>query len=280
MRIVTILVFLFASPLFAGGAKENDTQDVERIVSLSPATTEILFAIGAGDEVVGRTDFCNYPQEVSKIASVGGFSEISMEAIVAQEPDLVIASVGMHDYLKQPLEDLGITVFMSNVVDFTTLYSEIAQIAKFTGDEDDAAELIKDMKDDIADISEDLKNVEPKSIYWEVWNAPYMSVGEASYINELIALAGGANIFADVAEGYPVVSEESIIAANPQYIGVPTDTMETAKTISGRAGWQDIEAVKNNNIIFITGDLVSRPGPRAALAVEELAEKLYPDVDF
>ena len=280
MRILTILVFLFASPLFAGGAKENDTQDIERIVSLSPAATEILFAIGAGDEVVGRTDFCNYPQEVSLVASVGGFSEISIEAIVAQKPDLVIASVGMHDHLKQPLEDLGIKVFMSNVVDFTTLYSEISQIAKFTGDEDDAAELIADMKDDIADISEDLKNVEPKSIYWEVWNAPYMSIGEASYINELIALAGGANIFADVKDGYPVVSEESIIAANPQYIGVPTDTMETAKTISGRAGWQDIEAVKNNNIIFITGDLVSRPGPRAALAVEELAEKLYPDVDF
>ena len=283
MRILALIIFLFASPLFGSGAKDNNTQEFERIVSLSPAATEILFAVGAGDEVVARTDFCNYPQEVSNIFSVGGFDgkAFSMETIVAQDPDLVIATTGMHDHLKKPLEDLGITVFMSNTTDFETLYNEIIQIAELTGNEKTAKKIVSDMKDEIKDVNKKVKDFEPKTIYWEVWNDPYMSIGSKSYINEIISLAGGENIFASIEEGYPTVSEESIIVANPEYIGLPAGEWSTpAENFYARAGWENISAVQNKQVIYVTEDLVSRPGPRAALAVKELAGKLYPDVEF
>ncbi len=282
MKILTLIIFLFASPLFAGGAKE-ETQDTERIVSLSPAATEILFAVGAGDKVVARTDFCNYPQEASTIFSVGGFDgkAFSMETIIAQDPDLVIATTGMHDYLEEPLEGLGITVFMSNPETFESLYSEIEAIAELTGNKKVGKEIVDNMKNDIKDVAKKVEDFEPKSIYWEVWNDPYMSIGSKSFINEIIELAGGINIFASINEGYPTVSEESIIVANPNYIGLPEGPWSTpAESFYARNGWETISAVQNKQVIYITEDLISRPGPRVALAVKELAGKLYPDVDF
>ncbi len=283
MKIISILLFLFCSPLFAGGSKEEQVQTPERIVSLSPAVTEILFAVGAGENVVARTDFCNYPQEVNNIFSVGGFDAkaFSMETIVAQDPDLVIASVGMHDHLKEPLEALGIDVFMSNPINFETLYNEITEIATVTGNERTGKAIVSTMKSDIESIAKKINGLESKAVYWETWNDPYMSVGAQSYINEIISLAGGKNIFANLDEAYPVVSEETIIASNPQYIGLPGGPWAIpAESIYARKGWQDIEAIKNKQVIFISEDLVSRPGPRAALAVKELAEKLFADVAF
>ncbi len=237
-----------------------------RIVSLSPASTEILFAIGAGNEVAARTDFCNYPEEVKNIPSIGGFDgkTFSLEAVLSYSPDLVYLNKTMHGHLIQSLTDLGITVFATDAQSLDDVYAEIIEAGKLTGHEKEAENLASSIKKRI----EKPGNTPAQEVYWEVWNAPYMSIGRNSFINGIIEASGGSTIFADLESAYPVVSEESIIARNPSVILLPSDSPETLDSIRSRPGWETISAVQNGKVYKINGDIISRPGPRIAEAVE------------
>lgn len=239
-----------------------------RIVSLSPASTEILFALGAGDRVAARTDFCNYPAETQKYPSVGGFDgkTFSLETVLSFSPDLVYLNKTMHGHLIQSLKDLGITVFAADAQSLSDIYTEILEAGRITGTEKEAEELVHSIKKRI----ETPSSLAPVSVYWEVWNAPYMSIGSASFINEIITASGAQNIFADIEASYPVVSEESIIARNPSVILLPSDSPEDLQTIKNRSGWNTIDAVQNGRVYKIDGDIISRPGPRIAEAVEAI----------
>ncbi len=278
--IILFLCFThFLSCTNADDVINGDTQ--KRVVSLSPSATEILFAIDSGHTVVARTDFCNYPEEALQIPSLGGFDgkSFSLESIMAKKPDFVYATKGMHDHLIKPLESYGITVFLSHATSLTDIYEEITMVANLMGKEERAALVVAQMKENIAIIHKAVEEKSSRSVYWEVWSSPYMSVGSTSYINDLIHQAGGKNIFLDVHQDYPVVSEESILRRNPQVILLPGDTTITKENVLNRIGWENIEAVKNGDIFFITPDIVSRPGPRADIAVHLIATTLFPD-DF
>ncbi|HPX27976.1 MAG TPA: cobalamin-binding protein [Treponemataceae bacterium] len=246
-------------------AQENTPS---RIVSLSPASTEILFALGAGDLVAARTDFCNYPAEAQNCPSVGGFDgkTFSLETVLAFAPDLVYLNTAMHGHLVQSLTELGIEIFASDAQSIPDIYTEILQVGVITGKEKNAEKLVESMKKRIDKPSP--ANI--ISVYWEVWNAPYMSIGNTSFINEIIQASGAQNIFNDLSASYPVVSEESIIARNPSVILLPSDSPETLDTIKNRSGWDSIDAVNNNRVYKIDGDIISRPGPRLAEAIEAI----------
>jgi len=239
-----------------------------RIVSLSPASTEILFALGAGNLVAARTDFCNYPAEAQNCPSVGGFDgkTFSLETVLSFAPDLVYLNKTMHGHLVQSLTDLGIKVFATDAQSIADIYTEILEVGAITGKKENAEKLVDSMKKRI----EKPSKASNMSVYWEVWNAPYMSIGNTSFINEVIQASGAQNIFNDISASYPVVSEESIIARNPSIILLPSDSPETLDTIQGRSGWDCIDAVKNNRVYKINGDIISRPGPRLAEAVEAI----------
>lgn len=239
-----------------------------RIVSLSPASTEILFAIGAGDQIVARTDFCNYPQDTQNIASIGGFDgkTFSLETILSFSPDLVYLNTTMHGHLVQSLGELGIAVFQTESSSLQDIYSEILEAGTITGHAKESEKIVKTMEKAIT-----YENTNtPVTVYWEVWNAPYMSVGNTSFIHDVIQTSGAQNIFSDIETGYPVVSEESIIARNPDVIFLPSDSPETIETIRKRTGWNSINAVKNGKIYKIDGDIISRPGPRVVDAIEKI----------
>ncbi|MFI3257431.1 MAG: cobalamin-binding protein [Spirochaetales bacterium] len=272
--------------LFAGGTKDytaNQTTSLpQRIVSLSPAATEIIFALGAGEKLVARTDFCNYPQEAQNIPSVGGFDgkSFSVESIIAQNPDFVYASKNMHDYLKTPLESYGIQIYLSDAQSFDAIFAEITDISHIIGKEENGIALITDMQNTLDIIKSKISIYEPKTLYWEIWNSPYMSIGASSYLQEVIEYAGAKNIFSDIEQAYPVVSEEAIIAGNPDIIIIPDDAPTSVEDIMARTGWHYIQAVQNADIYFFDADIISRPGPRLPLAVKLLAEKLFPDERF
>jgi len=283
VSIVVLASALLCMGAFARGKKEVENKALSRIVSLSPAGTETLFALGLGDLLVARTDFCNYPPEALSVNSLGGFDgkTFSLESVLAFNPDLVYLDVTMHGHLTDNLQNLGIQVFETNIASLDDIYKEIRELALLFDIKQRAEELITTIQRaytpmplaDMQTISLDTEN-EYAKVYWEVWNAPYMSVGSSSFINDVIREAGAINIFSDIAAAYPVVSEESIIARNPSLILLPADSPENWESLSKRTGWQSIDAIQNKKVIKIDGDLISRPGPRIGEAIRAVQEAL------
>lgn len=285
--LLLFFVELFVLSAFSKTEQENVLNKSgavpSRIVSLSPASTEILFAVGAQDQIVARTDLCNYPPEAKNIASVGGFDGklFSLESIIAFKPDFVYLTAVMHSHLIEPLKAYGIPIYISDAQSVDDILKEIQDIAEITGHKEQGQICVENIKNEFAQaekITENLNLDKKPSVYWEIWNSPYMSVGNRSFLNEIIQIAGLSNIFENLSQPYPSVSEESIIAKNPDIIVFPSDAMISAKDIKNRRSWKNIEAVKNNRIYSLDGDLMSRSGPRigkAALALAELAQKSF-----
>lgn len=275
-----------SAQVFAFGKRESvKSADAvpQRIVSLSPAATEILFAVGAQDQIVARTNLCNYPPEAEKIPAAGGFDGrlFSLENIVAFNPDFVYLTDGMHNHLIEPLTSYGIRVYVSKSNTLQDVLEEIQAIAEITGHKENGEKCVASIKAEFRQAQEEMKKLslaEKPSVYWEIWNAPYMSVGSASFLNEIIELAGLTNIFAELNQQYPVVSEESIIAKKPDMILFASDANLSKEDFLKRGTWKNIPAVKNGKIYCIDADLMTRPGPRvgkAVLALSALAKEAF-----
>ncbi len=256
----------------------------ERIVSLAPSITESLYAIGAGDLLVGRTDYDNYPEAVLELPSVGGFSadSISIETIISLEPDLVIGGSSLQGDVIASLNESGIpsvTFESGSVEEITNL---LLLLGEATENQEKAGATVAEMQariQAVTDIVETIPEDERATVYYEIWHEPLMSTSNKTFIGELINLAGGINIFGDLEESYPVISAESLLEANPTAIIGPSSHGDqlTEEAIASREGWQDIAAVKNKNIHILDEDIISRPGPRVVDALEALAQALYPD---
>ncbi len=264
--------------LIFGGCKKSEVKNAEklgqkkvynRIVSLAPTSTEILFAIGAGNQVVACSDLSDFPEEVKNLPKIGGFDgkTLSLEAIFAYEPDLVYLTNVMHNFLIPQLEANGIDYYISYGDSIEGVKNEILEIGKLTGHEAESQKVV-------AQIDQDLNFIKTKnilaSVYWEVWNAPYMSAGKKSFINDLMGAAGLKNIFDDIDDAYPIVSEESIVLRGPEVILIPKNSGLSVDAVKGRKGWEDIPAVKNGKIFIVDDDLLTRAGPRLGKSVKEL----------
>ncbi len=281
---VYFLLSFFLFPLLASAKKDVESITIipDRIVSLSPSATEILFAIDKGESIIARTDFCNYPEQALLLPSIGGFDgkAFSLESIIALEPDFVYATKGMHDHLKIPLEKYGIQVYLSEAQSLEGIYDEIQTIARGMNKEEEGLSLIDSIQKHVEHITNVVQHNQKKSVYWEVWHEPYMSAGSTSYIHDIIEKAGGQNIFGDIAQSYPVVNEESILIRNPDVILFPNDSSIEKAHIETRPSWDTINAVLTDSIFSIEADIISRPGPRSGLAVELIARKLFPNESF
>ena len=270
-----IILCVGANLTFAAGkkTKKATTKDI-RIVSLGPSATEVIFAIGAQDLLVARTDLCDYPPEAKNIPSVGGFAgnTLSLESIISYEPTLVYLFAEMHEGFVKPLQDLGIQVYRSNATSIEAVKNEVLDIGKLTGHEKQAQKVVKEMDEKISRTEKMYKakaeNGKLPTVYWEVWHSPMMSCGKNSFMGDIIAKAGGKNIFADEEQAYPMVSEEAVLLANPDFIFYSGD---------GMGGGKPSELLKAKGGIYYMGDDDSfvRSTPRCADAVEKLAAILW-----
>ena len=256
----------------------------ERIVSLAPSNTEILFALGAGDKVVGRDEFSDYPEEAKAIESVGGsMGEYSLEAIVALKPDLVLAAEINTPELVKSLEDLGITVYyLSNPKTLEGLYTNLEIVATLTGR--DATKLTDSLKARVAAVDEKIAPISARPVVFYEIDAtdpskPY-TAGVDTFINLLIARAGGINFTeaAGIADPYPQVGLEQLVVTQPDFI-ILGDAMwgTTPESVAARPGWDALTAVKDGRIFPFDDNLLSRPGPRLIDGLEALARLLHPD---
>lgn len=254
----------------------------QRLVSLSPSNTEIAFALGLGNSMVGVTDYCNYPEEALRISKVGGFANPNVEAVLALEPDLVFAG-NMHKEQVKKLEELNVPVLVLSSESIEDVFEAMDIMGKATGKSKEAGAVIADIRDRLKTIEAKVSSVpvqERVRVYFEVSSDPLMSAGADSLINEVISLAGGKNIFADVPERYPKISEEVLLERNPQFIIFPgghgSEGFDREK-IAARPLWKNITAVKENHLFEVPADMITRPGPRSIEAIEKLAAIFYPE---
>jgi iron complex transport system substrate-binding protein len=259
----------------------------ERIVSLSPSNTEILFALGLGPKVIGVTKFCDYPPEVLQrvkegdIAVIGGFVDPSIERIVALNPDLVLVATRLQEKVVNELEKMGLTVLALDPHNVGQILADIKLVGKACGKSEEAEKLANEMKQVIDFIFSKTKNVPNRPrVYYEVWYEPLYTIGPGTWQNELIEIAGGVNIFADAKQAYPIVSSEAVIQRDPEIIIVPVGYMGGVKKedFEKRPGWSAVSAVENDRIHEIDENLVIRPGPRIVRGLERLAGFIHPEI--
>jgi len=267
------------------GREVTITAPPQRIVSLLPSNTEILFALDLAGRVVGVTQYDLYPAEAQEKTVIGGMTieSISLETVLALEPDLVLA----HDDHQQPiidaLTDNGLTVFAVNSTGLADVYRAIDWVGQIADVQLQAEALNRQIRADIAAITAGIEQIPPDqrpTVFYEVWAEPLMTAGPTTFIGEIITLAGGRNIFADVTQDFPEISPEEVIARNPAVIlSSQFNTKNlTPEALANRPGWSEIDAVKNGNIHFLNDDLISRPGPRLALGLQEVVNALYPNL--
>lgn len=256
-----------------------------RIISLAPSNTEILFALGAGDRVVGVTTVCNYPLEAVKKEKVGGFaaSTISIERILALKPDFVLSTGSMHKTVIDALGRSGIAVYALEVNSMAELFSELEKLGRMLGNSENAKLLVRSMGERIGRVKDTVDSVPLEKrprVFWEMYDDPLMTAGKDSFQSEVIEIAGGRNIFSDLPGSWPIVNQEEVIRRNPQVIMGSDDHGDklSAEQIKRRPGWSGVDAVKNGRIYLIPGDLVGRTGPRLVDAVEDIAKALYPQL--
>lgn len=257
----------------------------QRVVSLAPSNTEILFALGAGDKVVGRDEFSDYPEEAKAIDSVGGsMGEYSLEAIVALKPDLVLASELNSPELVSSLEKLGLTVYyLPNPKSFEDLYTNLEIVATLTGR--DATKLTDSLKARVTAVDEKIAPLSYRpTVFYEIDatdpSKPY-TAGVGTFIHLIINRAGGANFteLAGITDPYPQVSLEQLVVMPPDFI-ILGDSMwgTTPEVVAGRPGWDVLTAVMEGRVFPFDDNLVSRPGPRLVDGLEALAKLLHPEV--
>jgi len=248
----------------------------ERIVSLNPAITEILFAIGAGERVVGVTRYCDYPPEAGTRTSVGGFSgaTVSMEQIHSLEPDLVILSADMHSRIVTLLDELGIQSFAVEPRNFSQVYLTIAVIGEISGCKAGAEEVIASMKEKIFGVEERIRQSERPGVFWVLSEEPLMTAGSESFVSEAIELGGGRNIFGDIKADWPLVSPEQVLIRRPDWIFMGDDIAGTA--MFSTPLWQAFPAVREGRTVVLKAGILYRYGPRLADGVAAIAEILHP----
>ncbi len=246
----------------------------KRIVSLAPSNTEILFALGLNSEIIGVTEFCDYPEEAKKKEKIGGFSNPNLEKIYSLKPDFVFGIRGNPKDTLINLTKLNFNVLAYDPVNVDELLNLIELIGKIVDKREEAYDLINKMEEKRNSLINKAKLLPKKRVYLELWNNPYMSVGENSYLNKIIEEMGGINIAKKAKGDWPILSQEFIINENPEiiiiaYIGQNID--EVLK----RPGWENIDAVKNKSVYYINPDLLFRLGPRIVYGMEELFNSIH-----
>lgn len=268
----------------ATGKEVTVAKEPQRIVSTSPAETEILFALGLNERIVGVSDFDDYPAEASTKPKVGGVVKPSEEAILAQSPDLVIGGISMEKPVADKLKSLGMPVYVTHPKKVDDILNNILTMGVITNRQEQAEKVVAAMKQDIARVQEAVKAVKPedkKKVYLEF--APGWTVGKGEFLDELVTLAGGTNIAADT-EGWNPISEEKILKSDPDVIlyakGITDDKTGTKleEIIAKRNGWDTMKAIREKQVFGMDQNLLARPGPRITQGLIEVAKAIYPDL--
>jgi iron complex transport system substrate-binding protein len=266
-RLSVVVLILFACHT---SARRHETPPAQRIVSLLPSFTELLFAIGAGDRIVGRTQWCDYPPAALAIPSVGDGMPPNIEAVAARQPDLVVLyQSGPNVTAAKQLERMGIPTVLLDLNRLEDLGPAARTLGRLTG--------LEQRAESLATVMDSLAGQPPPtsrtSIAFVVWDNPPIVIGHGSYLDQLAAQAGARNVFGDIPAPSAQVSLETIVARDPQWIAVLSDSAGPP-AFARRREWRAVRAVREGHFLLLPGSLFGRPGPRSGEAVRQLRVRL------
>lgn len=247
-----------------------------RIVAMSPGNTEILFALGAGDRVVGVTNYSDYPEEAQAKPNIGGYHAPDVEKIVSLEPDIVIAMGEVQVRYIHILEQTGIKVVSVDPKTLPEILTAIDIVSEAISEQERGAILHSSLASQLAEVQRLTSQARPKRVFIEIWDSPLLTVGKRSFINDIINQAGGINVAADKNVDYLPSDIEVLCAYNPEAYIVVSHSRNDTRSLIQRPELADIEAVKNRQVYTLQDDLLTRPGPRSFVGLLKLAEILHP----
>lgn len=287
LSVVVILAAVSGQPAGAAvfqdalGRKVSVAVPARRIISMAPNITEILFAVGLGEEVVGVTTFCDRPERARSVTKIGGFINPSFEVIVSLEPDLVVATAdGNSESDVRRIEELGIPVFVTDSRSFADVERSIVDIGRVTGRSAQAAVLARDMREKKLRVEAAVTGRERPSVLVVLDSAPLMAAGGGTFIDEMVSAAGGRNVLTGGRVKYPVLAVEALVVTNPDVIvdySGPMAGMEGRRPFLEAYEKHTLRAVREGRLHEIRESDFFLPGPRIADSLEELAVMLHPE---
>jgi iron complex transport system substrate-binding protein len=255
-----------------GGNTLSLPTSAKRIISLAPHTTELLFAAGAGKNILGVSSFSDFPPEASRITSVGSSTQLDIERIVSLRPDLVVAwKSGNSARQIARLRQLGITVFESEPQTLDQIASSIERLAALTGTEEAASAAAALFRQQLNSLRTQYQQRSSVSVFYQVWSKPLMTLNGSHLVSQVLHMCGGKNSFAQLPQIAPTITTESVVRANPEVIFVSDESTDTIKRW---LQFVNLTAVKRNNIFKINSTLMNRAGPRILSGAKQLCENL------
>jgi iron complex transport system substrate-binding protein len=255
----------------------------ERIVSIAPSNTEVLFSLGLGGMIVGVDRFSDFPPEAKQKAQVGGMIDPDFERIASLRPDLVFATGELQRQAVETSARLGLLVFALNPSTVDGVLQSIAKVARITGVSRRGQEVTTSLRQRASEVTRKTRMIpltQRPSVFWVVWPEPLMAAGPRTFIHDLIVLAGGRNIAADVRgpRDYPIFSLEEVASRNPDVIISTDEARGALGDLKAKEGWKELLAVRRGRVYFLNSALVSRPGPRLVDGLEAVARLLHPSL--
>jgi len=251
---------------------------VDRVISLAPNLTEIVFAVGAGDSLVGNTTYCDYPAEAKAVTKVGDSLQPSLERIIALRPQLVLISTASQlEVFTRQLHDQNIAVFVTDPHDLEGVFRSIEQVGAILGQTEQSSSLVKRLRDRTNAVQQAVQNTKPVRVFYQTSGEPLYTIGKDAFVTDLIRRAGAVSVTADVPGAWPKYSNESALAARPDAIILPTGGSMGAANSTVAEALRNSPAVLAGRVYKINDDHLARPGPRLVDGLEEMARALHPE---
>jgi len=257
------------------GVEHHFSQPVTRIVTLMPHAAELLFAVGSGDTIVGAVDYSDYPAEAKKISRVGGYSGLNIEAIMALNPELIIAwPEGNNTRELERLRQLGFELYSSGPETFADIADNLQQLGLITGHKEKGLQAAAAFRNKTAELRKKYSHQPQLSVFYQVWHQPLLTQNGSTFISRAIELCGGRNIFSDLSIAAPQVSIEAVIAADPQVIVASGMGDSRPEWLDAWRAYKGLSAVKSGSLYHIHPDLFHRPTPRFLQGTELLCKDM------
>jgi len=247
---------------------------VTRVISLAPNLTEDVFAVGAGDRLVGVTTYCNFPEQAKTISKVGDTMTPNIETIVALKPELVLVSTASQiEAFMKTLADNNVAVYVTKPESLDGVLRNLTQIGDLLGETEKASALVGDLKRRTADVEAKTKGEKPSKVFVQFSREPIFTIGKQGFLNGLIESAGGVSATANIETAFPNLSKETALTMDPDVI-ILSDSEDNREVSDA---FRSSPAVRNKRVVRINPDILSRPGPRLVDALEEIARDLHPE---
>lgn len=254
---------------------KQDNKIAQKIIALSPHAVEMLFAIGAGDRIIATIEHADYPQQALNIPRIGNHTGIQIEKLVELQPDLVVGwKSGNKQTDLHKIKSLGFNIYFTYPQSLKHLQQDLLKLGEFTGLKKNAEQVAKEVKQAYLTIKQKYANKKPVKVFYQLWHKPLRTISSGSWIDSMIKDCQGSNLFSETKNAYPVIAIEDVLVKDPQVIIVPEhpEIVDDKKNIWRQ--WKTIQAVKNEKILSVDGDLLHRFGPRIAQGLAQLCEAI------